>query len=482
MAVLSGLQPAKALGYFEQLCAIPHGSRNTKAVSDFCAAFAREHGLRYIQDESNNVILFAPATAGYENAPAVMLQGHLDMVCEKEPDCDIDMEAEGLRLRTDGEWIWADGTTLGGDDGIAVAYALAVLDSDEIPHPALEVVLTVDEEIGMLGAASIDVSMLKARRALNIDSEEEGYLLASCAGGMTVTCEIPMLWERAVGECIELKLSGLTGGHSGTEIDKGRANSNMLMGRLLYELEREVPYALCGLAGGLKDNAIARETTAQIIVAPEHRQRVLEAAAQRGGVYRMEYRLTDPGLTLDVSALGEEDGDVLTASSCKNAVAALLLAPNGVQRMSGDIAGLVQTSLNCGILTLERDALRATFSVRSSVNSEKDALADRLRGLCELLGGRCSIAGAYPAWEYRQDSPLRDLMVRVFTQQYGHPPVVQAIHAGVECGLLSGKLPGLDCISFGPDIKDIHTTAERLSVASVQRTWDYLIQILAQCR
>ncbi len=482
MNVLSGLQPIRVWEYFEQICAIPHGSRNTKAISDFCVDFARKHGLRYIQDENNNVILFAPATAGYENAPAVMIQGHLDMVCEKEPGCGIDMETEGLRLCTDGEWVWADGTTLGGDDGIAVAYALAILDADDIPHPALEVVLTVDEEIGMLGAASIDVSMLQARRVLNIDSEEEGYLLASCAGGLTARCEIPVQWESAQGVRMRVRLTGLTGGHSGTEIDKGRANSNMLMGRLLYELSREVPCRIAQLAGGLKDNAIARETTAEIVVSADRESRAAETIARCCELLREEYRNTDRRLSVEISVLDAGEQRVLTARSAQAVQALLMLAPNGVQRMSSDIEGLVQTSLNCGILMLDSDALHVTFSVRSSVNSEKNALTDKLRCLSGLLGGSCRIEGEYPAWEYRQHSALRDLMVDVFTQQYGHPPVVQAIHAGLECGLLSGKLPGLDCISFGPDIKDIHTTSERMSIPSVQRTWAYIKQILKQCK
>lgn len=482
MAVLSGLQPENVFGYFEQLCAIPHGSRNTKAISDFCVDFARHHQLDYIQDGQNNVILFAPPTAGYEDAPPVMIQGHLDMVCEKESDCDIDMQTDGLRLRTDGGWVWADGTTLGGDDGIAVAYALAILASETVAHPALEVVLTVDEEIGMLGAASIDVSMLRARRALNIDSEEEGYLLASCAGGLTARCDIPVTWEQKQGVCVQLQISGMSGGHSGMEIDKGRANSNLLMGRFLYELSQAVPYSICQLAGGMKDNAIARETTADIIIHAEWRGKLLDFVAQRGAVYRAEYQITDPHMSLTASIGKEIVRDALTAHSKERVLSACMLAPNGVQRMSADIVGLVQTSLNCGIMVLDSDALHLTFSVRSSVDSEKTALTDKLHSLCHLLGGSCQTGGEYPAWEYRQQSPLRELMIDVFTKQYGHPPVVQAIHAGLECGLLAGKLPGLDCISFGPDMKDIHTTKERMSVASVQRTWKYLVQVLEQCR
>lgn len=482
MESLNTLQPQNVFDYFEQLCAIPHGSRNTKAISDYCVTFAQKQGLKYIQDLHNNVILFAPATAGYETAEPVILQGHLDMVCEKDADSTIDMNTDGLRIQTDGTWVWADGTTLGGDDGIAVAYALAILASDSLAHPALEVVLTADEEIGMLGAAAIDVSMLQGRRALNLDSEQEGCLLASCAGGLTACCEIPVTWENTQGLCVRLTIAGLRGGHSGTEIDKGRVNANLLMGRFLYELSGELPYALAEIFGGCKDNAIARTASAEIVIAPDAQAQLLEFISQRSTRYRRENEISDPALSLTAKTEETAKRKVLSEQSHRGVLSALLLAPNGVQRMSMDMAGLVQTSLNCGILTLDNDALRLTFSVRSSVDSEKAALTDRLRVLCELLGGSCHITGAYPAWEYRPHSALRELMTKVFLEQYGHPPLVQAIHAGVECGLLSGKLPGLDCISFGPDMEDIHTTKERLSVLSVQRTWSYLTAVLEQCR
>lgn len=481
MAILTGLQPSGVFEMFEQLCGIPHGSRNTKAISDFCVRFAQEHGLNYRQDDSNNVILFAPATPGMEQAQPVMLQGHLDMVCEKEADCPLDLQKEGLNLRTDGEWIWAEGTTLGGDDGIAVAYALAILADPTIPHPPLEVVLTTDEEIGMLGAAAIDLSEVKARRVLNIDSEEEGVLLAGCAGGATVCCHIPLMWTLKKGLRATVQITGLRGGHSGMEIQKGRANANKLMGRFLNEMDEIFAYALCTVNGGNKDNAIARESTADVVILPERLAELTAFAAQRQEAYRAEYGEADPDITIAV-APGTEDTFEIMMGDCRRSVLSVLQQlPNGVQQMSRDIEGLVQTSLNLGILKVDFRGIHLTSSVRSSVNAEKQQLIQQLAEICGKLGGSCEVMGEYPAWEYKADSPLREIMTEVYLEQYGRKPAVEVIHAGLECGLLSGKLDGLDCVSFGPDIVDIHTTREKLSIPSVQRTWKLLLEVLKRC-
>ena len=481
MAILTGLQPSGVFEMFEQLCGIPHGSRNTKAISDFCVRFAQEHGLDYRQDDSNNVILFAPATPGMEQAQPVMLQGHLDMVCEKEADCPLDLQKEGLNLRTDGEWIWAEGTTLGGDDGIAVAYALAILADPTIPHPPLEVVLTTDEEIGMLGAAAINLSEVKARRVLNIDSEEEGVLLAGCAGGATVCCHIPLMWTLKKGLRATVQITGLRGGHSGMEIQKGRANANKLMGRFLNEMDAAFAYALCTVHGGNKDNAIARESTADVVILPERLAELTAFAAQRQEAYRAEYGEADPDITIAV-APGTEDTFEIMMGDCRRSVLSVLQQlPNGVQQMSRDIEGLVQTSLNLGILKVDFRGIHLTSSVRSSVNAEKQQLIQQLAEICGKLGGSCEVMGEYPAWEYKADSPLREIMTEVYLEQYGRKPAVEVIHAGLECGLLSGKLDGLDCVSFGPDIVDIHTTREKLSIPSVQRTWKLLLEVLKRC-
>lgn len=482
MAVLTGLEPASVFRYFEEICAIPHGSRNTKQISDYCVHFAQEHGLSYIQDASNNMIIFKGGTSGYEQSAPVMIQGHLDMVCEKTADCAIDFQTDGLSLRVEDGMISAEGTTLGGDDGIAVAYALAILAANDIPHPPLEVVFTVDEEIGMLGASALDCSPLRARTMLNLDSEDEGYLLVSCAGGVSATCHVPVVRENAEGMHVTLSINGLTGGHSGVEIDKGRANANQLLGRTLNELRKTVSYSLISVSGGLKDNAIPREATAELVAVPESIAAIQSFAANYQKIFAAEYHVTEPCLAL--TAIPDESGtfSVMDDSSQTRTIAALVNLPGGIQRMSADIPGLVQTSLNLGILSTAAQEVSMHFSVRSSICTEKEAMISQLSNLMNILGGSVSCTGDYPAWEYNQESKLRNLMIEVFEEQYGRKPVVQALHAGVECGLFSGKLPGLDCVSFGPNMIDIHTTNERMDVASVQRTWKFLLETLKRLK
>ena len=460
MPILDHLEPQAVFSYFEQLCAIPHGSGNTKAISDFLVRFAAAQHLRCIQDAHNNVVIFSPGTPGYETAAPVILQGHMDMVCETAPDCTKDMTREGLDLFVDGDTIGARGTTLGGDDGIAVAMALAILDADDIPHPPLEIVITVDEETGMLGAAALDASVLKGRTMLNLDSEDEGVLTVSCAGGNVSVCTLPVTRAPFSGTALTVTVGGLLGGHSGAEIDKGRGNANLLMGRVLYAVSEHTPLRLVSVAGGLKDNAIPRESRAVIAVA--------DAAA-------------DPDVFARSNAARPQQLPMDEAST-QRAVCMLCCLPNGIQAMSRDIPGLVQTSLNLGILTTDADTVQASFCVRSSVSTQKEMLVARLRCLMAQLGGTVAVSGDYPAWEYRKDSPLRERMVAVFREQYGRDPKVEAIHAGVECGLFAGKLPGLDCVSFGPDLTEIHTCRERMHIASVQRVWRYTLEVLRRCK
>ena len=482
MNVLGNYQPASVLGFFETLCAIPHGSGNTKEISDYCVRFARERGLAVWQDAANNVVIVKEASAGYEAAPAVILQGHLDMVCEKDPDCDLDMKTQGLRLKTDGVYAWAEGTTLGGDDGIAVAMALAALDDDTLPHPRLEAVFTVDEEVGMLGAAKLDPSMLQGRLLLNIDSEVEGVLTVSCAGGIRATCHVPVEWEEAVGVHCTVRLDGLTGGHSGVEIHKGRANANMLMGRLLYGISQELPLRLTALSGGQADNAIASLCEASFAVPVEDADRVRELAASYGAVFAKEYQTAEPGLRLTFGMSPAACHMALTAQSAQRVISALMLLPNGIQTMSMDIPGLVQTSLNLGVLRLKEEELSATFAVRSSVATEKVMLCNRMECLAQLLGASVTYTGDYPAWEYKKESGLRDLVADVYEKQTGKRPVIEAIHAGLECGVFAGKLPGLDCISFGPNLLEIHTPRERMDLASVARTWQLVCEVLRRAK
>ena len=481
MRVLSGLEPKPVFRFFEEICRIPHGSHNTRAISEYLVRFARERGLRWRRDEANNVIIWKDASPGYEKAPTVMIQGHTDMVCEKEPDCARDMEREGLELFVEGDTVGARGTTLGGDDGIAVAIALAVLDDDSIPHGPLECLFTVDEEVGMLGARALDASDLKASCLMNIDSEAEGVLTVSCAGSTRAVCTLPISREAFSGTTLRLRVGGLLGGHSGEEIHKGRANANILLGRSLRRIELATGTRLIRVRGGSKDNAIPRQ--AEALLAAEDPEAARAAAAALQELLRGEFRVTDPEVTLLLEEAEAESGELpLTAESSRRVISFLFCAPNGVQVMSPEVPGLVQTSLNLGQACTEEESFTARFMVRSSVNSQKDETTEKVAALTEVLGGSVQIPAAYSAWEYRADSPLRDTMIEAFRAVYGREPKIEALHAGLECGILSGKMPWLDCISFGPDLSDIHTPAERLHIASTRRVWELTLETLRRLR
>ena len=478
MAVLENCEPKRVFHYFEEICKIPHGSGNTRQISDYLVQFAKNHDLKYIQDEMNNVVIYKPGTAGYENAPTVIVQGHMDMVCEKRPDVDHDFTKDGLNLSVEGDYVSANGTTLGGDDGIAVAYGLALLESDTIAHPPLEVFITVDEEIGLLGAVGFDCSVLKGRRFINLDSEAEGSLWISCAGGLSGISHIPVTRLEAKGEKLTVKISGLMGGHSGAEIDKNRANANSLLGKFLHGLDAKAGYELISVQGGQKDNAITRESIAELLTVKENVEAVKEYAASMQTAWREEYTGTDEGITVTVTEEGEQDAKVLHPTSKEKVVFFLVNVPYGVQKMSGTIKGLVETSTNIGILKTSENEVLGSSSIRSSVETARDALSDKIEYLTEFLGGEYERQGVYPAWEYRKDSPLRDKMVDVYEEMYGQKPNIVAIHAGLECGLFYKKMEGLDCVSLGPDMKDIHTSEEVLSISSTERVWKYLVKVL----
>jgi dipeptidase D len=478
MRALENCKPERVFYYFEEISKIPHGSGNTKEISDFLAAFAREHGLRYVQDDWNNIVIYKAASEGYEQAPTVILQGHMDMVCEKRPDIEHDFLKDPLNLSVEDGYVTANGTTLGGDDGIAVAYALAILESETLKHPALEVVITVDEEIGLLGAYALDCSILSGKRLINLDSEAEGTIWVSCAGGLRGTSLIPVQRVQAEGEKVKVRIDHLMGGHSGSEIDKNRANSNILMGRFLYGLKKKVDFQLISLEGGTKDNVITKETETEILLLPGCFEEVVKEAQLFEAQVRTEYTGSDEEITVHVESLGVSTEQILHPVSREKVLFYLTQVPFGVQKMSGSMKGLVETSCNMGILKLDEEGLVASTSVRSSVESAKYAISDKLEYLTEFLGGEYFTKGVYPAWEYRKDSPLRDTMVRVHHELFGKEPEVVAIHAGLECGLFYRKIEGLDCVSIGPDMKDIHTSEERLDIASTERVWRYLTRTL----
>ena len=472
---LAGLEPANVFGYFEEICSMPHGSGNTKIISDYLVKFAQEQGLEYIQDELNDVIIFVPGTCGMEDHAPVIIQGHMDMVCEKDADCPIDMDTEGLDIAHDGEYVYAKGTTLGGDDGVAVAFAMALAADKSIAHPPLELVITVDEETGMFGAAGIDLSMLKGRMLLNIDSEDEGIFTVSCAGGARSTIHLPLQRKAVYGPAIRLVVDGLQGGHSGVEIHKNRANASKVMGELLRRIQEKMPLCLVSFAGGSKDNAIPRSCEANAVALGMDLECINAIAAELQAEIRANY--AEPEAVIEAFNADALGGNGLSAEDTAKVIALICEVPNAIQAWSQKIPGLVQTSLNLGVAKMGEE-LSLTFSVRSSVNQEKQDLLTQLRTIAENYGGSYSQMGEYPAWEYKEESVLRDTMVQVFTKMYDKAPEVVAIHAGLECGLLGEKLPGLDAVSIGPEMHDIHTSRERLGIASTKRTWEFVLEVL----
>ena len=480
MGVLSKLEPASVFHYFEEICGIPHTSHHEKALSDYCVQFAKAHGLACRQDEMGNVLIKAPATPGYENEPGLILQGHLDMVGDKTADCPLDLETDAIHPVVDGNYVRAEGTTLGGDDGIAVAYALAVLDAADLPHPALEVVLTVCEEVGLLGASAMDLSGLEGRMLVNIDSEEEGVLTAGCAGGRRAECHLPIQRVQQSGTLVKADIVGLAGGHSGTEIHKCRANAIALLGRWLTLLaENGVEYSVLALSGGAKENVIPKESSVTLLLPAGVTDAVHAAAAAFAAQVQAEYGTADPAIHLQLTEQGCGEASVMDAASTQRVRKALLLMPCGVQAMSADVPGLVETSLNLGVAEIAEAEVILRFSIRSSVPSAKELLSCKVQTLTELLGGSVRFHGDYPAWAYARESALRDRCIAVYEAQYGAKPQIAALHAGLECGILSGKIAGLDCISFGPNLEHVHTPNERADIASVARVWEYLKAILA---
>ncbi|MCD8120174.1 MAG: beta-Ala-His dipeptidase [Lachnospiraceae bacterium] len=517
-------EPVRVWYYFGQLSRIPRGSRNTAQVSDYCVSFAKEHGLKYRQDALGNVIIWKAASIGRESEPAVILQGHLDMVAEKCEGSAHDFFKDPLELKREGDMIYAQDTTLGGDDGIAIAYSMAILEDDTLSHPALVAVFTVDEEIGLLGAAALDMEDIDAKYVLNMDSETEGELIAGCAGGMTSTTTLELCTvsaRQALGLCashaepensasdmpaaiLEISVTGLAGGHSGTEIQKEHCNAAKLFGRVLNDILREVNVCLIDAHFGQKDNAIPCFGSAHILAAAADIPAIQRTVAETERRAAKEHAVSDPHLAVRVCKAGDcsdkcglpdscaaEDNvgpgnqnkmpEKITAATpedTRKVASYLMLAPNGILYWHPTIPGLVETSLNLGIFDVQNSVMTAGYSVRSSVASRKHLLGEMLRTLADTVGADYSEAGDYPGWEYREDSVLRPAMVQIYQELFGEKPEVCTIHAGLECGYFMGKKPDLDIVSFGPNIYDIHTAKERISISSVERGYRYVRKIL----
>lgn len=482
MAVLSELEPKRVFDYFEKLCSVPHGSHNTKRISDLCVAFAQELGLKYRQDEANNVVIWKDAAPGYEKAVPVILQGHIDMVCVKTEDCPKDMAEEGLDLATDGEWVWADKTSLGGDNGIAVAMILAILADKSLPHPPLEAVFTVDEEVGMDGAFALDCSDLKGKKLVNLDSEEEGVFTVSCAGGLRLDCFLAGERSPLHGEVgYQVELSGLLGGHSGAEIHKGRASANHVMGRVLYSaMERADGLRLADIRGGRFDNVICSSNRAEVAV-PEEQAEDFEAfITEFDAVLKNEYAGVDDGITL--SCRRTQLDSALSQKVTFRMLRVLLVLPQGVQAMNVDFPGLVQTSLNLGAIGVEADGLHFSISVRSCIASQKAMVAQKVRAIVTSARGTVLERSAYPGWQYARESVLREDVLAAWKAVSGKEGRIEATHGGLECGLFIEKIPGLDAVSLGPELHDVHSVKEKLSVPSTKLVYEMTLELLKRSR
>ena len=464
----------KMFYYFEEIAKIPHGSENEEAIADYIVEFAKERGLDCYRDVANNVLIRKGGTAGRENEPILALQGHTDMVCEKNPDVAHCFETDPLKLVVENGYLRASGTTLGADDGVAVAIMLAILDGEAESHPPLECLFTSGEEIGMIGADQFDFSQLTAKRLINLDSECESVVTAGCAGG--IRSEITLAGKQTANEssCLTLTLSGLHGGHSGEDISKGRANANRLMARILLRFLEDASFRLVRISGGSKDNAIPRDCEATFAIADIAGTE--ERIAAICGEIASELSSEDKNFAFAVTESSAEKA--FDHDFSERLVALMNYCDNGVYAMSTDITGLVEWSGNMGVVETSEKGGRLVFLTRSSTESRIDESIARIEGLARLFGGTASHHGRYPGWRYCPVSPLRDKYIEVCKRLHGIDVVTTVIHAGLECGLIYKKCPDMDLISIGPDIEDIHSPAERIGIAGAERFWLTVLELL----
>ncbi|MCM2284411.1 MAG: aminoacyl-histidine dipeptidase [Desulfobacula sp.] len=475
------LNPEPVFHYFEELTKIPRCSGNEKQVSDYLVHFAKEKKLDVFQDKALNIIIKKPGTAGYETSPPVIIQGHMDMVCEKSEKSGHDFFKDPISLKIDGDFLRATGTTLGADNGIGVAYGMAILDSEDIPHPPVELLVTTEEETGMYGAAALKAEHLTGKTLLNIDAEEEGFFFVSCAGGLILTSEFDTDWEESSGKGLCIKISGLKGGHSGLEIIRQRANAIALLGRILDAARKAGDFQIVAVSGGSKHNAIAGK--AQVTVAADvlTLKKIKAAVMDLFREMKKEFAAVDPDLKLSVASV-DSVATQLDRVSTERLIDFLLIVPDGVQSMSKDLEDLVESSLNLGVLEQSEKSIKIIISVRSSVDSILEEITRGLESLAKRVNAKSSRSGEYPAWQYEADSRIRDLCLSVYKETFGRDAQIRAIHAGLECGLLKEKLPDTGMISFGPNLYNVHTPDEYLSISSTANMWVFLKAVLAKLK
>lgn len=470
----NNLDTERVFYYFNKLCSIPHGSGNMNDIADFCVNFAKEHNLEYKRDNANNVIIYKP-TKNYPN-DAVILQGHLDMVCQKDNDFDIDFLKDGIKPLIKDGFLTAEHTTLGADNGIAVAMILAILENDRLITPSIEAVFTTDEEIGMVGAKALDTSLLKAKRMINIDSEDENTLTVSCAGGSDFSVQIPAVYTTVTSTEITVILKGLKGGHSGIEIDKKRVNANILAGRFLNYMKNQCEFGIISVNGGDKSNAIPNCCTLKLCA---NQPKDFKAKAQEYlQLIKSEISAREPDFNWEIVIGEEKELKTLSENTKNDIISVLLTCPNGIMEMSAEIENLVETSLNLGVLNTQKDGIFLQFALRSNKQSALDFLEEKLYGYFERFNCKTTLGGKYPTWEFKEKSDLRKLYCETYFALTGEQVSVEAIHAGLECAVFSSAIPGLDCIAVGPTILGAHTTDERLIISSAEKIFNILVSLL----
>ena len=479
MGKLDNVTPCRVFKYFEEISAIPRGSGNMNAISSYCMDFAAKHQLKAMRDEADNVIIFKAGTKGYENAEPVILQGHLDMVCQKTEESTIDFEKDELKLYVDGDFVKAEGTTLGADNGIAVAMIMAILESSDIPHPPIEAVFTTDEETGMIGAGKLSSDCLKGRKMINLDAEEPDTVTVSCAGGSDFRLNLLTSRTKSRGRRVDVIIKGLKGGHSGVEINSGRINANILAGRILNYAKNVTDFEIISIDGGDKGNAIPVSCTMQLVV--QESSRFMTKMTEYFEVIKAEYADREDFIIL-AEELDEGEFDVIGSEAKQSLLYLLMSVPNGVQEMSMSVSGLVETSLNLGILKTFDDKITLLFTLRSNKQSALLFLEEKMKVICSVTGGEIETSGHYPPWEYNDKSELKKMYMDVFKEKFGYEPTVAAIHAGLECGVFSAKIPGLDCIAIGPQLSDVHTVNERCSISSTKDIYELLLNLLKNCK
>lgn len=480
MLKITELEPKRVFHYFDEISKIPHGSQNMEKISQYCLDFAKNHSLKAVRDEANNVIIYKNASCGYENSEPVILQGHLDMVCQKTDGSDFDFKKDSLRLFTDGDFLRAKDTTLGADNGIAVAFILSILEDNSLNHPPIEAVFTTDEEIGMIGAKALDTSLLKGKRMFNLDAEEPDTLTVSCAGGSDFKIDIPLKRVTKTATKLTLTLKGLKGGHSGVEINSGRENSNKLLARVLNYAKSVCDFDIISLDGGDKGNAIPLLSRA--VFAADEPDKLINTLTPYLEEIKKEISQREEGFSYSFEQGKEQEYEVIEKDLLKKIIFLLITSPNGVLKMSAGIEGLVETSLNLGILETKMDKMTLLFSLRSNISSALSALEEQLLTLCECIECEVTADGHYPPWEFYKNSDLQELYKRVYSKKFGIEPQIVAIHAGLECGVFASGIKDLDCISFGPLLLDVHTTNEKMSISSAKDIYELLISLLEECK